>query len=320
LQETKVAFFSSSAMQFVTISVAAALALSGGRLAAQAQLRGKVVMEGGAAPGKPIPIECAILPDGPISVLAFSDNSGKYQLSSTALTHPCRFRGRLENYVSSHFGPGDVRGSVLPDLVLRRRSDEPPPAAAAARWEEALKAEGDSQWAEAERRYREILKDFPDSAPVWSAIGFMLENQRKTPEARQAYQRAIEKNPHFIIAFVGLTQLEMNANDWVAAGKAAATGIQADTEGLASILRLYDAEIRQHLGDLDGAEASARQAIEMDLSHGLYRAEYILGSVLEAKHDNAGAVEHYNNYLRLAPTVSDAAEVRGRIERLSSKN
>ena len=315
------AFFSSSARQFVTISAAAAFALSGGRLAAQpAQLRGKVVMEGGAAPGKPIPIECAIMPDGPISVLAFTDNSGKYQLSSTALTRPCRFRGRLENYVSSHFGPGDVRGSVLPDLVLRKRSDEPPPAAAAARWEEALKAEGNSQWAEAERRYREILKDFPDSAPAWSAIGLMLESQRKIPEARQAYRRAIEKNPHFVIAFVALTQLEMNANDWAAAGKAAATGIQADTEGLAPILRLYDAEIRQRQGDLDGAEASARQAIEMDLSHGLYRAEYILGSVLEAKHDNAGAVEHYTNYLRLAPTVYNAAEVRGRIERLSAKN
>jgi len=148
----------------------------------------------------------------------------------------------------------------------------------------------------------------------------MLENQRKIPEARQAYQRAIEKNPHFIAAFVALTQLEMNANDWAAAGKAAATGIQADTEGMASILRLYDAEIRQRQGDLDGAEASARQAVEMDLSHELYRAEYILGSVLEAKHDNAGAVEHYNNYLRLAPTVSNAAEVRGRIERLSAKN
>lgn len=307
-------------MRFVTISAVAVFALGGGSLAAQAQLRGKVVMEGGAAPGKPIPIECAILPDGPISVLAFSDNSGKYQLSSTALTRPCTFRGKLENYVSSQFRPGDVRGSVLPDIVLRKRSDEPPPSAAAALWEEALKAQDASQWAEAERRYREILKDFPDSAPVWSAIGFMLENQREISEAREAYQRSIEKNPHFVIAYVALTQLEMNANEWAAAGNVAAAGIQADTEGLAPILRLYDAEVRQHDGDLDGAEASARKAIAMDPGHGLYRAEYILGSVLEAKRDNAGAVEHYNNYLRLAPTVSNAAEVRGRIERLSAKN
>jgi hypothetical protein len=53
------------------------------------------------------------------------------------------------------------------------------------------------------------------------------------------------------------------------------------------------------LKDLDGALASVEEVLKLDPQHKRPREEYVLGRVLKAKGDTAGAQEHMAQYLKL---------------------
>jgi Tfp pilus assembly protein PilF len=63
--------------------------------------------------------------------------------------------------------------------------------------------------------------------------------------------------------------------------------------------------------DLAGAEASANTALQQKPSYP--RAEYVLGRILEAKGDAAGAKLHMTKYLEIAPKAEDAAQIKAHI-------
>jgi tetratricopeptide (TPR) repeat protein len=78
----------------------------------------------------------------------------------------------------------------------------------------------------------------------------------------------------------------------------------------------YNAVANLALGRLDAAEKSARRALELDPAHGVPKAECLLGTVLAAKGDRLGAVEHMKRYLEVSPKAEDAQRVKQRITEL----
>jgi hypothetical protein len=59
-----------------------------------------------------------------------------------------------------------------------------------------------------------------------------------------------------------------------------------------------------------------QQAIRLDLKYKRPRAEYVLGRILEAQGNVAGAKEHMAKYLTLDPGPPDIDLVRGHIQYL----
>jgi TolA-binding protein len=53
-----------------------------------------------------------------------------------------------------------------------------------------------------------------------------------------------------------------------------------------------------------------RRAIALDTGHEIPRAERVLGTILAAKGDRAGAIEHFKAYLKIFPKATDAADVK----------
>lgn len=88
---------------------------------------------------------------------------------------------------------------------------------------------------------------------------------------------------------------------------AAAAPTSAGAQVLLSLARL-DA------GKFEGAEAAARRAIELAADEP--RAHLALGSVLQARGQNAAARAAYETYLKLAPRGEHAADVRAILSRL----
>ena len=76
------------------------------------------------------------------------------------------------------------------------------------------------------------------------------------------------------------------------------------------VLFFCDAVANAHLGHLDAAEKSARNAIRFDMANEVPRVEYLLGMILADKGDRVGALEHMRRYLAIAPNVAEAADVR----------
>ena len=275
-------------------------------------VRGKVAMEDGSPPPKPAIIERVCPGESPVEE-ARTDKKGEYGWIATWRSgSSCAWRAVMDEYASA---ATDSLAAGMPAFVLRKEANEAVPRAARQQWDSAVKATEAGNWREAEGILRSILAEYPDSAPVWTALGIALANQRKPADARRAFEWVIENNPGYVRAYHLLATLEMDTDDWQAAARTAAAGIRADPDGSAPVLYLDVAEIRQHL-KIQGAEAAARKAIELDRKHEIPRAELVLGTILESDGDYHGAAAHMLRYLEQRPNAPDGASVRARVQRL----
>src|SRR5579871_4741931 len=291
-------------------------------------LTGKVTLEDGSPPGKEVPIEldCSDKVGG--AIVTTTNRKGEYvwRYESDPMTlKRCIIRVAQTGYTSTEV---DVSGwnafhdPHVPTLVMAARGtnsnieifrDTQVPVAALRAWNRSLKFVQALDWTAAERELRAAVKASPKFAEGWNALGVVCENEKKPADARDAYRHAIEADPKLLGAYVPLARTDIQSKDWQDAAKTADELIKADTKGRFPEVYLYQAMARFELKDLDGAEASAKEAIAQDKRKQIPRAEFLLGTILEAKHDDAGATEHLTKYVDLDPKAPNAATVRSHI-------
>jgi tetratricopeptide (TPR) repeat protein len=175
----------------------------------------------------------------------------------------------------------------------------------------------DEKWAAAQKNFEKAVEIDPNYAAAWSDLGDVLERQSKSTEARAAFEKAVAADPKYIKPYIQLTMLnlqEKRAEDAAAiAGKAVAMNPLEFPE-----LYFYNAIANYNLKHLDVAESSARRATELDRAHEVPRAEVLLGSVLIAKGDRAGGLQHFRKYLELVPKAQDAEQIKKAIAQLEA--
>ncbi|HLH43446.1 MAG TPA: tetratricopeptide repeat protein [Bryobacteraceae bacterium] len=293
-------------------------------------LRGKVVMADGSPPAKSVGIErvCTDIQGsapGPVT-----DKKGEYLWRMEVdpmLTRVCKIRATLAGYVSTEIDISAFNSYTdpnLPPLVLTARGADPNsisvldsevPSKAQPSWKLAMKALDKSDLAEASRQMQAAVKAAPKFGQGWNALGQLSEKLNNRDQAKDAYQHAIEADPKLLPAYLNLARLSIKLKDWETAAKASDALVKADKRIFPEIY-LHQAVARYELKDLDGAEASAREAIRADPIHKMPRAEYVLGRILEAKGDSAGASEHITKYLELDAGASDASAIRAHLQNL----
>lgn len=318
-------------------------------------LRGKVVMDDGSVPPRKVTVErfctgtyqfvASTNPRGeylwhttteanasgllrpsefaPGILSSFSDIMNNLHGSSI-----CVLRAKLAGYESNSLDIADVNifsNPVLPDLVISRAGSQPNfdsletasvPRTSAKAWARAVRLIRLKDWPAAERELRAVVDASPRFTQGWTTLAGVLLFERKQSDARDAYQHAITANPKFLPSYLMLSRLSAVARDWEATAKTAAAFITADTNHHYPEAFLYQAIARYQTGDIDGADASSREALRLDQNHDVPRAEYVYGLVLEARHDFNGAREHMSRYLELDPKAADARAVRLRMENL----
>ena len=175
----------------------------------------------------------------------------------------------------------------------------------------------DEKWANAQKNFEKALEIDPDYAQAWSDLGEVLQRQSKPTEARAAWEKAVAADPKYIKPYIQLTMLDLQEKkpeDAIAiGGKAVAMNPLEFPE-----LYFYFAAANFNLKHMDVAEVNARRATDLDKEHEIPRAELLLGSVLAAKGDRAGALEHFRKYLEIVPKAPDAAQIKRAIEELET--
>ena len=173
----------------------------------------------------------------------------------------------------------------------------------------------DEKWAVAQKNFEKAVEIDPDYAQAWSHLGEVLQKQSKPKEARAAWEKAVAADPKYVRPYIQLAMLDLaekSPEDAAAiAGKAMAMNPLEFPE-----LYFYNAVANYTLKRLDVAEMSARRATELDARHEIPRAELLLGTVLIAKGDRAGGVQHLKKYLALAPKAQDAEQIKKAIAQL----
>jgi tetratricopeptide (TPR) repeat protein len=180
-----------------------------------------------------------------------------------------------------------------------------------------VNAMNDEKWPVAQKNFEKAVEIDPDYAQAWSDLGEVLQKQSKPTEARAAWEKAVQADPKYIKPYIQLTALDLaekRSEDAVEiGGKAVAMNPLEFPQ-----LYFYYAAANYNLKHLDVAETSARRATELDNAHEIPRAELLLGSILVAKGDRAGGLQHFRKYLEIVPKAPDADQVKRAIAQLEA--
>ncbi len=232
----------------------------------------------------------------------------------------CVLRASLPGYVSNAIDLADPRIRETPNLppfVLRPKEavdDLDPefnvslPKAGQKAWKSALKAVESNDWLGAERFGRIAVQSQPRFAQGWRLVGAACMNQNKTADAREALQQSIDLDPKLLSSHLMLAQVNSNARDWSGVAKASRQLIALDKRRRYPEARFLLAAALYNLKQLDEAEQNLRDLIPS--AQKMPRVEYILGLVLAARNDHAGAAEHLKRYLELEPKAAEADLVK----------
>jgi hypothetical protein len=294
-------------------------------------VKGKVTMPDGSPPPFTVGIErvCSDLQGsapGPIT-----DKKGEYtwRMDVDPLrTRACFIRATHTGYTSTTVDVSGLDGSThttttLDTLVITNgrtvdpyaiiSNDSNMPSRASAPWKAAMKALDNRNDAEAATQMQAAVAAAPKFAIGWHALGVVEEKQlQKLSEARDAYEHAIQADPKMLAPYLALARLCIKTKDWQCAAKSVDALIKLDTKKTVTEVYLHQAVARYGLKDLDGAAASAQQAIQLKFA----RAEYVLGRILEAKGDAAGAREHISKYLEMDKNTPDADVIQAHLQNI----
>jgi tetratricopeptide (TPR) repeat protein len=175
----------------------------------------------------------------------------------------------------------------------------------------------DEKWPAAQKNFEKAVEIYPEYAQAWSDLGAVLKKQSKPTEARTAWEKAVQADPTYIKPYIQLTMLDLeekHPEDAIAiGGKAVAMNPLEFPE-----LYFYYAVANYSLKHLDLAEVNSRRATELDTAHEIPRAEVLLGSVLIAKGDRSGALQHFRKYLEIVPKAPDADQIKRAIAALEA--
>lgn len=290
-------------------------------------VKGKVTMPDGSPPPFTVGIErvcsdAAGSAPGPIT-----DKKGEYlwRMDVDPLrSRACFIRATHPGYTSSTIDISALNGytntvTTLDTLVLSGRTSDPYsivsndgniPSKAGGPWKAAMKALDTSNFPEAATQMQAAVAAAPKFAIGWHALGVVQERLEKMADARTAYEHAIEADPKMFAAYLTLTRLCLKTKDYQCAAKTSDALIKVDSKKTVPEVHLHLSVARYGLKDLDGAAASAQEAIQRKIP----RAEYVLGRILEAKGDAAGAREHMTKYLDMDKNAPDAERIRTHIQ------
>ncbi len=295
---------------------------------------GKVTMEDGSPPPFTVGIEqvCSDLQGSAPGPITNKKGEFIWTMEIDAFrSRTCWIRATHAGYVSTSQDISGINQTshdtthTLPPLILSKKVPEPYaivvssdniPFKAKGPFSAAMKALDTPDFAQAGSQLEAAVKASPKFAEGCHALGVVDERLNKNSEARDAYEHSLKANPKFLQPYVTLARLCLKTKDWDCAAQTAAEGIKVDVKHLYPELYIHQAVAQYEKKDLNSAEASVQQGIQLDPYHHLPRAEYVLGRILEAKGDTAGAKEHMANYLKLEPAPPDLDLVKGHIENL----
>ncbi len=303
-------------MRQFALRVIPLLFLASAALGQMSSYRAQIVVDQGVPP----PTAPQILADPPIQCAiqeVFGDGMVQYVMPTYLRSDSCPVTIRLSGYRKNE---AILRNGAV--IVMKRPGSYANPTVSLttlAAPDDARKAFGKGvaamvgkKWAAAQKEFERAVAAYPEYAPAWGALGEVLVEESQPQPARQAFERAVGSDPKFAPAWAQLARLAADEGRMQDALAAAERALQLDATGFPGVY-VSQATADLALKRVDAAEKSARRAVELDTFHEIPLTERVLGSVLAAKGDREGAVQHWRKYLEMSPHAADAADVRKQI-------
>lgn len=181
--------------------------------------------------------------------------------------------------------------------------------------EKGKKEASAQQWPDAEKHLTRATGIYPPYAEAWHELGLVLQREKKSDDARKAFEQALAADPGFLRPYFGLAGLAADAEDWKQMKEISdrAVALAADPRML-----FYNAIASFNLKQFDDAERSLIRASSIDSQHQVPQIDLLLGDILIERHDYAGAAKHVRDFLAHAPDGPQAESAREELRRLEA--
>ena len=296
-------------------------------------VRGKVMMHDGSPPPRPVSIQRECTDSIGSAPGPLTDKKGEYLWRMDVdpmRTRVCRLEARLPGYVSTAVDISSLNGfnstavdlapivlsTKIPDPLSINNSDSDVPSRASSAWKNAMKSIDRGNLPEAEHQLQAVTEAAGKFARGWHTLGIIQETLGKQTDARADYEHAIEADPKALPSYVTLARIYIRVKDWPNAAKTADSLLKIDVKRVYPEIYLLQAVARYYLKDLDGAEASAKEAVASVARPKGARAEFVLGRIAEARGDYPAARQHVAKYLEMDPKTPDAELIRAYLQLL----
>ena len=168
---------------------------------------------------------------------------------------------------------------------------------------------------DAAKDFEKAVAVYPAYAEAWVNLGKLRLEQRSIGPAKAALLKAMAADPKLVVPYMELGLLAARDANWQESGKYLDRAVELDPVDFPQAW-YADAVANYNLARYDAAEKGARAAVKLDPRHVNPRSSYLLGLILEEKHDYAGASAELATFIKLSPNAPDLAEARGRLGRL----
>lgn len=191
------------------------------------------------------------------------------------------------------------------------------PPKARTNYEKGLALEKKSAWIAAQKKFQSAVDLYPRYAVAWVELGRMQMKQDLDGDARHSFEKAIAADPKFVPAYKQLIALAVKEENWPELADSTGQLLSLDPISFPQYW-FFNSAANYNVRRFDLAEKSARKGLATDVQHRWPRLEYVLGLTLARKRDYAGAVEHLQKYLRLAPGDAPAELAQNQLKQLEA--
>lgn len=185
-------------------------------------------------------------------------------------------------------------------------------------YQEACANLKDGKTADAEKRLRKAVQEYPKYSAAWVTLGQVLAAQKRTDEARTACGQASTADSKYVAAYLCLADLALRAHDWNEVLKQSNQALEIDPSTNALAYE-YSAAANLNLHNLPDAEKSALRAVDIDKMHREPRVYFVLAQIYEAKGDSSNEAVQLREYLKYASNPNDVAMVKEYLSELEKQ-
>jgi superkiller protein 3 len=184
-------------------------------------------------------------------------------------------------------------------------------------YEKGVAALRKQKFEEARKHLARAVEIYPNYSVAWYETGASFQHQRRFDEAIEAYAKASQADGQFVPPRIQTASILIGQRRWKEAADLAGALIKSNHVDHPEAF-LYDAVARYNLKDLEGAEKSARRAVDLDDLHRFPKSWHLLGIILVARNEPKEAAQYLRSYLEHAPDSPEAAAIRQQLAALEA--
>ncbi|MBI3668771.1 MAG: tetratricopeptide repeat protein [Acidobacteria bacterium] len=231
--------------------------------------------------------------------------AGDFEIAPRESSHLERITVRPKLAPMASLAPGKVIATVRLKIPPRAEKE----------YQTGSKSLQKQDWQEAGKHFEAAIALYRDYDLAYNGLGVAHMNQGNVEAARQAFQKAIERNKTYAAAERNLARILIAEHNYQDAD--ALLKVSLATEPLNAWALTHAAYAELQLRKFSEAMGHARKA--HDVPHqGLASVHIVAARALEATHQPEEALAEYRRYLEEDSNGRDAARAREAVARLSS--